>query len=146
MVSATPRCNSTKSGSPTLTPTRKFRRSGLKRISPSREGGASLLLGSIRPDPSDLTAGQLELWLTENPPSENHSFVHGANLGVRADAYRKAGGFSDRDSDEDVGLVGALTALGVHAVSTDLAPVLTSGRLEGRAPDGFARYLRDLLA
>ena len=68
--------------------------------------------------------------------------MHGANLGVRADAYLAAGGFRTVAEHEDVGLVETLRAAGAPIDSTDRAPVTTSARSTGRVPGGFAGYLR----
>ena len=75
-------------------------------------------------------------WRATRVPGRPNGHVHGANLGVRADAYLRAGGFPDRPAHEDVDLVAALVASGARVVATDACDVLTSGRLVGRAPGG----------
>ena len=75
---------------------------------------------------------------------DGHRHVHGANLGVCARAYRRAGGFSPLRVSEDVALVEALTSTGASVVWSGRARVRTSGRLEGRARGGFADFLGDL--
>lgn len=105
---------------------------------------ADLLLGSIRPDPALTSPPLLARWLHHNPPAEHHGYIHGANLGFRADAYLDVGGFSDCATNEDVLLVESFRAHGRSIVSTDRAPVITSGRSVGRAPNGFADYLARL--
>lgn len=70
-----------------------------------------------------------------------HPHVHGANLGVRADAYRASGGFAPLATGEDVALWKALGERGWPRVSTRAIPVITSSRLRGRAPAGFAAFL-----
>lgn len=75
-----------------------------------------------------------------------HPHVHGTNLGVRADAYRTAGGWRDRATGEDHDLWDRLRSTGAVLVPTIDAPVLTSGRRCGRAPDGFAALLCSLAA
>ncbi|WP_375399417.1 glycosyltransferase [uncultured Amnibacterium sp.] len=105
-------------------------------------GGADLLLGSVRPSPVDLTPHQLARWHRLNPQAEAHPYVHGANLGVRADSYLQVGGFADVGEHEDAALVEALRTAGAVVVTTDRAPVTTSGRTHGRTPGGFAAYLR----
>lgn len=105
-------------------------------------GGAHLLLGSVRPSALDLTPHQLARWHRLNPQAEAHPYVHGANLGVRADAYLRVGGFAEVGEHEDVALVDALRATAAVVVTTDRAPVTTSGRIHGRTPGGFAAYLR----
>jgi hypothetical protein len=70
-----------------------------------------------------------------------HSHVHGANLGVRADAYLSAGGWSDLKTGEDHNLWRRLR-IGGHTLRSDTGlEVLTSGRRVGRAPSGFAEAL-----
>jgi hypothetical protein len=56
-------------------------------------------------------------WRLRHPLEERHGNVYGANLGVRASAYRQA---------------------------TDSTRVLTFGRTVARAPHGFSAYLRAL--
>lgn len=109
------------------------------------EAGVEALRGSIRPDPSDLSPGQLERWTELNPPGEPHPHIHGCNLGVRGDYYLRAGGFGADAADEDVHLIERLVAAGARVESTDESPVLTSGRSHGRTPDGFAGYVRTTL-
>ena len=106
------------------------------------DAGADVVVGTVRPDPADLTATQLAAWRATRVPGRPNGHVHGANLGVRADAYLRAGGFPDRPVHEDVDLVAALVASGARVVATDACDVLTSGRLLGRAPGGYAGYLR----
>lgn len=71
-----------------------------------------------------------------------HSHVHGANLGVRADAYTDVGGWPPLHTGEDHALWGMLKTAGWRTTSTIGSCVVTSGRETGRAPDGFARRLR----
>lgn len=77
---------------------------------------------------------------------EPHGHVHGANLGVRADAYLAVGGFPDLASSEDVALWRALGDAGHRRVATRAIVVLTSGRSRARAPSGFAARLLSLAA
>ncbi|KRD43314.1 hypothetical protein ASE38_03365 [Cellulomonas sp. Root930] len=106
------------------------------------DAGADVVVGTVRPDPTDLSPAQLAAWRTTRVPGRPNGHVHGANLGVRADAYLRAGGFPDLPEHEDVDLVEAVTALGARVVATDDCDVLTSGRLVGRTPGGYAGYLR----
>jgi glycosyltransferase involved in cell wall biosynthesis len=73
-----------------------------------------------------------------------HSHVHGANLGIRASAYLKAGGFPAVPTGEDHALVAALTADGSRILRTRALPAVTSARREARAPHGFGHYLAEL--
>jgi glycosyltransferase involved in cell wall biosynthesis len=73
-----------------------------------------------------------------------HPHVHGANLGFRAAAYLRAGGFADIPTAEDRALVAALIATGGRVHRTRALPVVTSARRTARAPHGFGRYLTEL--
>ncbi len=75
-----------------------------------------------------------------------HRHVHGANLGVRAEAFLQVGGFASVGADEDVGLVAALVAARRPIAWADDVPVRTSGRRRGRAPGGMSRFLAALPA
>jgi glycosyltransferase involved in cell wall biosynthesis len=70
-----------------------------------------------------------------------HPHVHGANLGVRADAYLRAGGWRDLSTAEDHDLWLRLQSGRHGRVSDARLCVLTSGRRVGRAPFGFAGAL-----
>jgi len=74
-------------------------------------------------------------------PDGTHSHVHGANFGVRADAYVRAGGWGSLCTAEDHDLWNRLADHGTKRVSVDRVKVLTSGRRIGRAPRGFAATL-----
>jgi hypothetical protein len=67
--------------------------------------------------------------------------VHGANLGVRADAYLDVGGWRDVRVSEDHCLWNRLIRRGWRLRSPTASVVLTSGRLRGRARGGFADTL-----
>ncbi len=70
-----------------------------------------------------------------------HPHVHGANFGVRADAYLQAGGWQNLSTAEDHDLWRRLH-IGRHQRLSDARLcVLTSGRKVGRAPFGFAGAL-----
>lgn len=71
-----------------------------------------------------------------------HPHVHGANLGIRADAYLDAGGWSNLALAEDHCLWSRVRARGWRVISSIASVVDTSGRLYGRATGGFADTLR----
>lgn len=74
-----------------------------------------------------------------------HRHVHGANLGVRADAYLAAGGWCRTTSvGEDRALWHALAIAGARQVQTTSVRVITSGRTRSRVEGGFAADLRRL--
>ncbi len=70
-----------------------------------------------------------------------HPHVHGANLGVRADAYLDAGGWPALPLHEDHGLWDRLAERAWPLASSTASWVTTSGRRRGRAVGGFAEAL-----
>lgn len=105
--------------------------------------GAQVMIGTVRPDFADLDEARRRAWSATHVLGEANGHVHGANLGLRADVYRVAGGFPGLSEHEDVRLAARLAELPVTRVATDECWVLTSGRTEGRTPGGYARHLRD---
>ncbi|MCW2549277.1 MAG: hypothetical protein JWN96_3737, partial [Mycobacterium sp.] len=83
-------------------------------------------------------------WQSSYENHDHHRHVHGANLGVRGDAYRLVGGMPAVALSEDVALVQALEAAGEPVYRAGDLPVVTSARRQGRADGGFAEYLREL--
>ena len=77
---------------------------------------------------------------------DGHRHVHGANLGVSAEAYRRAGGFRHLACSEDVALVAALEATGARIAWSAAPRVVTSARREARAAGGFADALLNAVA
>ena len=106
--------------------------------------GADLVLGTVVPDPAELDERALAAWHTRHPLVDGHPYVHGANLGIRADAYLRAGGFPAVREHEDVLLAAAVRADGGTVASPAAGPVRTSARAVGRTPGGFAGYLEEL--
>ena len=74
--------------------------------------------------------------------SDGHRHIHGANLGVSAAAYQRAGGFEALDSQEDVALVESLEKLGATIAWSATPRVVTSARPDFRAPGGFGATLK----
>ena len=74
-------------------------------------------------------------------PDGSHPHVHGANLGVRADAYVRAGGWRHLRTAEDHDLWSRLSMTSARRESNSSLTVVTSGRRIGRAPHGFAEAL-----
>ena len=103
------------------------------------ESGADVVVGTVRPE--GLRGRRLVTWARTHVPGRPNGHVHGANLGVRLDAFEAAGGFPAVAEHEDVRLVDRLRASGVRIVASDEAEVLTSGRRVGRTPGGYAAYL-----
>ncbi|GII99949.1 glycosyl transferase family 2 [Sediminihabitans luteus] len=107
------------------------------------DDGADVVVGGVRPDLAALSEGRARAWLRRYVPGVANGHVHGANLGVRADVHLAAGGYPPVPEHEDVALVEAARRLGARVVPTADAWVLTSARLVGRTPGGYARYLRE---
>jgi glycosyltransferase involved in cell wall biosynthesis len=106
--------------------------------------GHSLVVGTVLPDPRDLTDHEHALWRERHALGDGHEHVHGANLGFTLAAYRRVGGFPHLPVHEDVGLVRALRRSGVPWIAAGGLAAVTSGRREARAPHGFASYLDGL--
>lgn len=107
--------------------------------------GAHALAGAIRIDDwQGYTATQISAfrrWYRRGGSGQTHNHVHGANLGVRADAYLEVGGFDGITTGEDHALWSALQRSGKHTVSRRAVVVTTSSRRRGRAPHGFANFM-----
>lgn len=73
---------------------------------------------------------------------DGHRHIHGANMGVSATAYQRAGGFAALDTREDVALVESLESLGAKIAWSAAARVVTSARPDFRAPGGFGATLQ----
>jgi len=78
--------------------------------------------------------------------ADGHRHVHGANLGVSAAAYRRAGGFRHLACHEDVDFVRALEAAGARIAWSAKPRVVTSARRHARAQGGFADALVHAMA
>jgi glycosyltransferase involved in cell wall biosynthesis len=74
--------------------------------------------------------------------ADGHRHIHGANLGVCAQAYQRVGGFPALSSSEDVALVQALHDSGASIAWSSLPRVVTSARRAFRAPNGFGSMLQ----
>ncbi|MFJ7794274.1 glycosyltransferase [Pseudomonas sp. NPDC096950] len=76
---------------------------------------------------------------------DGHRHIHGANLGISAEAYQRAGGFEPLACDEDVQLVRQLELCGATIAWSHQPQVLTSARLDSRARGGFGDFLRNMV-
>lgn len=85
-------------------------------------------------------------WARGYTDRDGHRHVHGANLGVSATAYRRAGGFMPLAVHEDVALVDALVATDARIAWSAAPRVRTSARRIARAAGGFADFLARLPA
>lgn len=78
--------------------------------------------------------------------ADGHRHIHGANFGVSAAAYRRAGGFAPLACSEDVALIQALLSIGASIAWTAAPRVITSARVNARAPNGFGDTLRAVVS
>lgn len=106
------------------------------------DAGHDVVLGTVRPDFDDLRPEEVVAWRALHDAGSVRR-IYGANLGVRASAYRAAGGYRDLAEHEDVDLVDRLGSADIVIDSS--AEVVTSARKLGRTPGGFARFLREEL-
>ena len=104
--------------------------------------GVELMIGTVRPDFTDLSPLQIDAWLRTHPVGAANGHEHGANLGLRGDLYVDAGGYPPLAEHEDVDLVARCAALNPVTLATSSCEVMTSGRPFGRTDGGYARFLR----
>ncbi|WP_069865566.1 MULTISPECIES: glycosyltransferase family 2 protein [Pseudomonas] len=106
---------------------------------------AEAVCGTVRLDDWSAHAPEVQArYLRHYQSREGHRHVHGANLGICALAYRRAGGFRPLPTDEDVHLVRDLERCGARIVWTHQTCVTTSARRDYRAHGGFGAYLESL--
>jgi glycosyltransferase involved in cell wall biosynthesis len=116
----------------------------LSRMLADARAGAHLVLGTVIPGAGLGAAGRRD-WDGRHQLRDGHPHVHGANLGIRGDAYLALGGWPALPTGEDAELARRATAAGHVRISRTAAiPVVTSTRRAGRAPRGFSGYLREL--
>jgi glycosyltransferase involved in cell wall biosynthesis len=111
--------------------------------------GVDGIAGLVELDLTTIDADLAERYRRSLAPvgtSAGHPHVHGANLGVRGSCWRQVGGCGVEVVGEDHELWRRLRAAGSRLAGVDDLRVRTSGRLVGRAPDGFSGYLRRLAA
>jgi GT2 family glycosyltransferase len=111
------------------------------------DAGADVVLGTVLPGAS-LPDSTRAAWMHRHGRRhrEEHPYVHGANLGIRADVLENLGGWAALASGEDTDLADRAAAAGYRIRRTPEIPVLTSARWSGRAPAGFSTFLRALAA
>lgn len=107
--------------------------------------GAEAVCGTVRVADWSPRADQVRLiYESHYQYIEDHRHIHGANLGVCARAYQRAGGFRPLASEEDVHLVRDLERSGARIVWTHQTCVTTSARRDCRARRGFGEFLDGL--
>jgi len=112
--------------------------------------GADAVCGTVDVD-DWADYGNDAVWMREHfiaayDDRDGHGHIHGANLGVSAHAYRRAGGFRHLACDEDKQLVHSLEASGARIAWCAAPRVTTSARRDVRATGGFGTTLARSLA
>ena len=104
--------------------------------------------GIVTLDPSSTSPEILRGFrATYTVDGDAHTHVHGANLGVRADAYLAVGGWCPATAvGEDHGLWDRLRASGRAVIHSTASVVTTSSRTLSRVHGGFATDLAGLVA
>lgn len=109
-----------------------------------------VVCGSVAVDDWSPHAGHAAMLRTHFAETYNdrdgHRHIHGANMGVAADAYVKAGGFQSVPCHEDVYLVAALERIGARFAWSAAPRVVTSARTDARARDGFGDTMLRVVA
>jgi glycosyltransferase involved in cell wall biosynthesis len=104
--------------------------------------GADAVCGSVCVDDWSTRPPRLrDYFRSRYVDADGHRHVHGANLGVSAEAYRRAGGFPPLKCREDVGLVDRLIETGARIAWSATPRVVTSARAESRVRGGFGDTL-----
>lgn len=99
--------------------------------------------GIVELDHRTTEAGLLDRFVnTYVLDGDSHSHVHGANLGIRADAYLAVGGWCPQTVvGEDHGLWDRTRDAGLPSIQTTAVRVTTSARIHSRVEGGFATDL-----
>lgn len=103
-------------------------------------------LAELHGDPQ-LSAEALERYraiLADGMSGDTHQHVYAANLGLRADIYRRSGGFPPDGHGEEHRLWRAMADSGCRLHRPTEPRVRTSARLHGRAEGGLAELLRGI--
>ncbi|MBK5118611.1 glycosyltransferase [Burkholderia sp. R-69980] len=104
--------------------------------------GVDAVCGSICVDDWDAHPPAVrEVFASVYRDRDGHRHVHGANLGVCAFAYRRAGGFPPLTCREDVALVERLIEIGANIAWSAAPRVVTSARVLARVRGGFGDTL-----
>ncbi|KTC46881.1 glycosyl transferase [Pseudomonas fluorescens ABAC62] len=111
------------------------------------ELGADAVCGTVTVDTwsENFDAAAQILYHQGYQAQDGHRHIHGANLGVSAGAYIRAGGFEPLECHEDVQLVRNLERCGASIAWSHSPQVITSARLQSRTQGGFGDYLKSLM-
>ncbi|UZD62701.1 glycosyltransferase [Brevibacterium sp. JSBI002] len=106
--------------------------------------GVDCLVGTVAPRPETASTELIAAWHANHELLENHPYIFGANMGLRAGVLEAMGGVPPLVCGEDEAIVDAVLREGGDIRRTDDCRVLTSARLSGRTCGGFSSYLRQL--
>lgn len=114
-------------------------------------------IAHIKDQPTDMICGvvSVDSWTHLTPQTRKdymahyqdrmgHRHIHGANLSFSAETYLAVGGFAPLGCHEDVDLVKKFESKGYVIIWSNRVRVMTSGRLQARASEGFAAFLANL--
>jgi hypothetical protein len=106
---------------------------------------AAMICGVVSIDCWDaLSESTKQQYLAHYQDCMNHRHIHGANLSFASQDYVAVGGFDELTCHEDVGLVKKFEQADLPIIWSNLVRVVTSSRLDARADEGFAHFLRGL--
>jgi glycosyltransferase involved in cell wall biosynthesis len=111
------------------------------------ESGADMVLGLVRVtewDEHQHEVAERFLEAYDTRIGDHHDHIHGANMGFSSRAYWRVGGFRALPSGEDVDLVARFEHGGYRIQRDTKRSVVTSARIQARAPQGFAAHLSEL--
>jgi glycosyltransferase involved in cell wall biosynthesis len=108
---------------------------------------ADAVCGTVRVNDWGLLGSQvIERFCRGYRNANGHRHIHGANIGVSRDAYLAVGGFQAAVAHEDVRLIERLSDAGRRIAWSSSPCVVTSARLDARAPQGFGALLSQTVA
>lgn len=105
----------------------------------------SMICGVVSVDSwQQLSDTTRERYLAHYQDKMDHRHIHGANLSFRSQDYLTVGGFDALACHEDVELVKKFERASYPIIWSNAVRVVTSSRLDARADEGFAHFLRTL--
>jgi glycosyltransferase involved in cell wall biosynthesis len=111
------------------------------------QSGAEMVLGLVRVaqwDERQREVAERFLETYDTRIGDHHDHIHGANMGFSSRAYWRVGGFRALPSGEDVDLVARFEHGGYRIQRDTKRSVVTSARIQARAPEGFAAHLSEI--
>lgn len=117
----------------------------LKQIAHLQAKKVSMICGVVSIDSwHHLSEMTKEKYIAHYKDSMGHTHIHGANLSFNSQDYIAVGGFDALACHEDVGLVKKFEQSNLPIIWSNAVRVITSSRLNARADEGFAYFLKNL--